>query len=108
MNIMVEARSRCLLCGCYLATLAFPSVRVNKCSLRQLPGTYLMCYPPPCPECGTGSSRNPPMAPAPGESYTASPWGICSSSRAEIRAYRLGRWGIEDAGTGPLTEGRRR
>lgn len=90
--ITVIARSRCLLCGCYLSSYAFPSVRVNKCSLRQLPGFYLKCYPGPCPECGTGRASAYVPPPLPCESFTASPWRIDGKSWAEIEAYRAKRW----------------
>lgn len=89
--ITVEARSRCLLCGCFLRSLAFPSVRVNRRSLRQLPGTYLTCHPGPCPECGQGSHGSP-RAPYAGESFTASRWRLTAESAAEVGAYRAKRW----------------
>jgi hypothetical protein len=89
--VTLEARSRCLLCGYFLRSLAFPSVRVNKCSLKQLPGGYLTCHPGPCPECGTGAHGSPP-APFAGEMFTASPWRLGAKSAAEVEAYRAKRW----------------
>jgi hypothetical protein len=88
--ITVEARSKCLLCGCYLSSFAFPSVRVNRRSLRQLPGFYITCYPGPCPECGHGAGLVP--RPEPGESYMASAWRLTAQSAAEVEAYRVKRW----------------
>jgi len=89
--ITVIARSRCALCGYLLSSYAFPSVRVNRRSIRQLPGTYLTAYPGPCPECGTGSHGSPP-APYVAESFTASPWRIDAKSWAEVLAYRAKKW----------------
>lgn len=93
MMITVEARSRCALCGCYLSSLAFPSVRVNRRSLRQMPGTYLRCSPPRCPECGTGPNLSSPvLAPLVSESYVASHWRLTAQSWREITEYRERRW----------------
>jgi hypothetical protein len=90
--ITVEARSRCI-CGYFLASYAFPSVRVNKCSLRQQGGGYLRCEPLPCPECGFGRRRgNGPYSPLPAGSYVASPWVLTAESEAEVEAYRAKRW----------------
>ena len=86
--ICVESRSRCLLCGCWLASLAFPSVRVNKNSLRQLDGCYLICGPPRCPECGTSTWGRPVPAPLARETFTASCWRPDAKSLRDIAAYR--------------------
>jgi len=98
MMITVVAKSRCPVCGYLLSSLAFPSVRVNRRSIRQLPGTYLTCYPPPCPECGEGR-RSPrigdpylPPVPCGGESYAATPWRPTAQSWREIQEYRAKRW----------------
>jgi len=91
MMITLECRSPCLLCGCFLSSYAFPSVRVNRRSLRQLAGTNLICHPGACPECGTGASGSPPV-PYAGEMFTASPWRLDAQSAAEVEAYRARRW----------------
>jgi len=90
--ITVVARSRCALCGYLLSSLAFPSVRVNRRSIRQLPGAYLWCAPPGCPECNTSTFGSGVYAPLARESYTASPWRPDAKSWAEIEAYRAERW----------------
>ena len=89
--VTLIARSPCLLCGCYLSSYAFPSVRVNRRSLKQLPGTNLICHPGACPECQTGAHGSPP-APYAGEMFTASPWRLDAKSLAEVEAYRAKRW----------------
>lgn len=92
MMITVEARSPCLLCGCFLSSLAFPSVRVNRRSIRQLPGGFLICWPPACPECGTSTRGAHVPAPLPRETFTASPWRLDARSLRDVREYRAKRW----------------
>jgi hypothetical protein len=82
--ITLVARSRCPMCGCWQSSYAYPSVRVNKCSLKQLPGTYLTCAPPRCPECGERSQD--------GEAYRATLWQLDAKSAAEVAAYRARKW----------------
>ena len=91
MMLTLIARSRCALCGYWLSSYAFPSVRVNKRSLRQLPGGYLTCHSGACPECGTGSHGSPP-APYAAESFTAAPWRPDAKSLAAVEAYRARKW----------------
>ena len=91
MTVTLIARSRCPLCGCWQSSYAFPSVRVNKKSLKQMPGGYLTCHAGACPECGTGSHGSPP-APYATESYIATAWRLSARSAAEVEAYRARRW----------------
>lgn len=91
--VTAVARSPCLLCGCQLSSYAFLSVRVNRRSLRQLPGGYLRSNPGRCPECGTGSHGSPP-APYAGELFTASLWRLDGKSWAEVQAYRARKWPV--------------
>lgn len=91
MMVTLIATSRCLLCGCFLHSYAFPSVRVNRRSLKQLPGVNLICHPGACPECQTGAHGSPP-APYAGEMFTASPWRLDAKSVAEVEAYRARKW----------------
>jgi hypothetical protein len=83
--ITLVARSRCPMCGCWQSSYAYPSVRVNKCSLRQLRGQYLTCAPGRCPECGHGSWPG-------AESYRATPWRLDAESAAEVESYRARKW----------------
>ena len=91
--VTLIARSPCLLCGCYLSSYAFPSVRVNRRSLKQLPGVNLIAHPGACPECGEGAHGSPP-APYAGEMFTASPWRLDAKSLAEVEAYRARKWPV--------------
>jgi hypothetical protein len=83
MIITLEARTRCTLCSCWLALIACPSMRVNKRSLRQLPGLYLTARPGSCPECGTREH---------GEMYRATVWRLTAESCRDVDDYRARRW----------------
>lgn len=88
MIITLECRAACPVCGYLLAAYAFPTVRVNRRSLRQLPGACLRVNPGRCPECGLDAGLR---SPAPSTAL-ASPWRIRPESAAEIAAYRARRW----------------
>ena len=83
MTITLEGRIRCSLCGYQIRCLAFPSVRVNKRSLRQEPGNYMCWGPGFCEECGTDNYRVEAKV-----RYRLHP-----KSAAEIAAYRARRFG---------------
>jgi hypothetical protein len=87
MMLVLEARTPCPVCGCYLRCFAFPSARVNKRSIRPLPGGYLWTGPGACPECGFDAGMGAPRL-----SFTASPWRLTTESQAEVEAYRARRW----------------
>ena len=90
MILSLECRTRCPLCACFLSCYAFPSARINKRSVRQLPGPYLRTNPGPCPECRfDGCLRAPSVTPG---SFTASLWRLTASSAAEVDEYRAKRW----------------
>ena len=88
MIVTLEARTRCPIDGCFLRWVCFPSVRVNKCSLRQVPGAY-MSWRPDCPECGMWPAADGP----PG------PWRLTADSQAQVDAYRAKRWPVQAAAT---------
>lgn len=85
MIITLEARSPCPVCGCQLASYAFPDVRVNKRSIRARRGGYLWVGPDDCPECGFTARRA-------AQSYPATRWLPDAGSLADIAAYRARRW----------------
>lgn len=84
------ARTPCPVCGFLLSCYAFPPARINKRSIRQLPGTYLRTNPGPCKECGFYAHMQSP-SPVP-MMFTASPWRLTAKSQAEVEAYRARRW----------------
>jgi hypothetical protein len=80
-NVTLEARSPCLLCGYRLKSWSFPSARVNKHSIR-ITGPSIICGPlRECPECGT---------PAAGELRMR--YRLVPESVADVAAYRARRW----------------
>lgn len=81
-TVTLEARSPCLLCGYQIRCLSFPSVRVNKRSLRQMPGSYMCWRPGLCEECGTDNHHVVARV-----RYLMRP-----ESAAEIDEYRARRW----------------
>lgn len=85
--ITLEARAPCPVDGYLLRWFAFPSVRVNKRSLRQLPGFSLRCQPGPCPECGLAlwSTSLP-------STHLVTVWRLTADSQREVDAYRARRW----------------
>lgn len=83
MIMTVECRTRCSLCGCWIGLIACPSVRVNKRSVKQLSGQYLIARPGNCPECGTHEH---------GEMYRVTRWRVTAESWREIETYRKRRW----------------
>ena len=83
MTITLEGRIRCSLCGYQIRLLAFPSVRVNKRSLRQEPGNYLCWGPGFCEECGTSNYGV----------RAAVRYQMHPKSAAEIDEYRARRFG---------------
>lgn len=81
MNLTLEARYGCLLCGCQLKSWSFPSgARVNKRSIRLHPAFIMGAYGD-CPECGT---------------VTVEPLGVRfrldPESAEKVREYRARRW----------------
>ena len=83
MTITLEGRIRCSLCGYQIRLLAFPSVRVNKRSLRQEPGNYMCWGPGFCEECGTDNYHV----------RAAVRYRLHPTSAAEIEEYRARRFG---------------
>ena len=85
--VTLEARTRCPIDGCHVRWLTFPSVRVNKRSMRQLDGGHLS-WRPDCPECGLWPAADTPSG----------PWRLTAQSQAEVDAYRARKFeiGTED------------
>jgi hypothetical protein len=71
------------------------SARVNKRSVRVEPTLGALAYST-CPECGTDVRS--------ASSVPRSAYRLDAESNARVITYREKRWGIEDAGTGPLAE----
>jgi hypothetical protein len=82
MMLVLEACTPCPGCGCQLKYFAFPRVRVNKRSLRQVPGGHLMAGPGSCPECGLDAGISP----------LGLPFALTPESEAGVEAYRARRW----------------
>ncbi len=81
MNITLEGRFGCLLCGYQHKVWSFPSARVNKRSVR-ITGPSIIAGPFwQCPECGT-----PALEPLKVK------YRLLPASEAEVRAYREKRW----------------
>jgi hypothetical protein len=68
-------------CGYLREGLLFPTVRINKRSMRSH-GVNLGVYPGRCEECGRDTSCDP----------TRLVWRLDPDSAAKVRAYRLRRW----------------
>ena len=81
-TITLEGRVPCVLCGCQIRVLAFPSVVVNKRSIRQQPGNYMCWGAGCCPECGTDNQQ----------ATGSVRYRLTADSLAEVEAYRAQRW----------------
>lgn len=81
MNIVLVTRDPCGVCGYHRKGFMFPSMRINKRSMRSV-GRHLVVLPGRCEECGmdTGLSR-PPLR-----------WQMDSESAEKVWEYRLRRW----------------
>lgn len=90
--VTLEARTPCPICGCFLRCHAFPSVRVNRRSIRQLDGPYLRTNPGPCPECGFDTGMREGYRAAAVSTFLATRYRLTADSAAEVEAYRARRW----------------
>lgn len=97
--LSLACRTPCPMCGCLLSCYAFPEARINKRSIRQLPGPYLRTNPGRCPECRFDAHMQMPAMPS---TFTASRWRLTAQSEAEVEAYRARRWPelAQEAATG--------
>lgn len=74
----------CGVCGYIRKGFMFPSMRINKRSMRPMRSTGVVALavrPGRCPECWTDSGSSPSLR-----------WVLDPASAVEVEAYRLKRW----------------
>jgi hypothetical protein len=81
MMVTLEARAPCPVDGYLVSWFTFPSVRVNKRSLRDLGGVSLS-WREGCTECGMWPVWDRP----------AGPWRLTADSQREVDEYRAKKW----------------
>jgi hypothetical protein len=82
-NIVLEARTPCLLCRYQHQVIRSSTIRVNKRSLREVGVPLTSVGLRTCPECGTPNG---------GELVPVSRFRLDVKSLAEIAAHRARRW----------------
>lgn len=80
MIVTFETCDPCGLCGYLRKGFMFPTVRINKRSMRSH-GTTLSVLPGRCEECRFSSGQSPRLR-----------WVLDPESAREVEAYRLRRW----------------
>ena len=80
MMVTLIARDPCGVCGFLRRGFSFPTVRINKRSMRSH-GVTITVYPGRCEECRAISGVPPSLW-----------WELEPESAAKVEAYRLKRW----------------
>jgi hypothetical protein len=97
MFVAMEAQASCPSCEYQVRLIMTGSARINKRSVR-VTGPFLGALEHShCPRCG---------AEVGGDGAPRSAYRLCAEDEAKVVAYRERKWGITDAGTGPLVEAR--